>query len=229
MASVPLTFTPPDVPNLTNLHIEESASQSGPFVEIEVKAGIGTYPDYITEYTTANALNAEDWFRIRFSDAGGLFTPYSVPIKGGTTTLVGEVVKRVRDRDPYLDVRVVAQEAEAAIQSYFGADIDPYDPTLTVNYMILNGLAYLTMARSYISIIAASGDVSSATIGLVSFKSDSGSTNLADIERLIDLANQTLGLSFSTIMLLEDIEIGNSIQGITWRDQSRLVLETEIS
>jgi hypothetical protein len=225
--SVPLQFSPPTDENIVTLRVYESALAEGPFLLIDTTNEVGTYPDYIDNYTTEMANSAIYWFAIQWVDESGAESPLSAPIQGNANTLVAEVVQRVRDRDPYLNTRVVIQEAEAAIQGYFGGVQDPYDPTLTATYQVLNGLAYLTMARAHLFIAATSGDVDSATIGLVSFRSSSGASSLADIERLIAMANEMLNISTSVILLLEDIQIGSSVSNV-WRDQSRLMLETEI-
>jgi hypothetical protein len=171
---------------------------------------IGTYPEYIDKYTTDLASNAADWFTIQWEDSKGAQTPLTAAIQGGTGTLIDKIVTRVLERDRTLDRRVVSQEAEAAIQQALGENVDPYDPTLvtSISYRKLGGLVYLTMARSYIvaALSTTSEAVSSATMGLVSFKQSSGTNVSRDVESLIDLANRELGISASFVMILADIE-----------------------
>lgn len=222
MADVPLNFIPPGEEGVTALLIYESGAQAGPFVPIETVTAVGTYPDYITEYMTSAATAADDWFTISWL-INGIETEMSQPIKGGTTTLVQKIIDRVRDRDRFLSERVVAQEAEAAIQQAFGDNVDPYDSALvaSTSYRKLMGLVYLTMARSYVfgPLAQGSSSVESATMGLVSIKESSSTTDEKAIQKLLDLANAELGLSTSYVMLMEDAE---EAQYITY-DHSRLV------
>lgn len=228
MPTVNLRFVPPDMENLVKLTIFESSDVSGPFVKIEDVTSIGAYPTYIDSYSTSLAVSLTGWFTIQWEDDKGAKSEMSAPVQGGTDSLVWQVVSRVRQRDPSLSEAVIVQEAEAAIQSYFGDTVDPYDPTLEVSYRILNGLVYLSMARSYVTTTVTQGAASSATIGLVSFKSQSGgSSTTVDVQALLDLADQALGVHTSYVMLLEEITVGNSV-GRSWLDQSRLVIETEV-
>jgi hypothetical protein len=205
VASVFLSFVPPDIEGLASLHIEEAPAAVGVWAEIETVAAIGAYPNYITDHTTNAALAVDDWFRIRWGFPDNTFTAYSAPWKGGTTTLVAEIVRRVRERDPSLNVEIVAQEAEAVIQRVFGDNVDPYDVTLTATYRQINGLTYLVMARSYVFAAAGIKDVQSATLGLVSFRTESGQQRNVDVQALLDLANIDLGFATSRVLELEDI------------------------
>jgi len=220
MASVPLDFTPPIEPDITELHIEEASSKDGPFNEIETVTAVGAYPDYISRYTTSLATALNDWFRIRWKDSKGAYTPYSEPLQGGTTTLVQQIVNRVMLRDPMADENVALQEAEAVISDVFRVD-DPYtiDPA-TVTPKQKSGITFLTLARTYLSSIVtsiAAGTSDSYTAGLVSQSAGTASQSeiskgLSNIEQLIEWANRDLGLSFSVVMLLEEIEVAGS----TW-------------
>ena len=201
--SVPLKFNVPEDEDIVALLIEEGISQVGPFVEIEEILAVGTYPDYISEHTTTNANSKTDWFRIRWRDSGGAFTSYSIPMVGGTSLLIAKIKDRVKQRDPSLVDAIVYQEAEAIISEYFGVE-DPYDESLTASYKVINGLVYLVLARCYIFQSVLSGDVEEAKLGLVSFKSSSGSRTV-DIAALISLANDNLGLRTSTILQMEDV------------------------
>lgn len=228
MASVPFQFVPPDDPDLVKLYILESATAAGGFVPIETVLDIGVYPDYITEYTTNLAVNALDWFAIQWEDNKGAKSPISAPIQGGEDTLVGEVIRRVRERDRSIDIAIAVQEAEAVVEKYLGVDpYAPYDPT-EHTYTQLNGITYMVLARAMLVRALRTGEVQSATIGLVSMRAGSSSSSIKNIEALMELANELLGVSYSLVMLLEEVQIGTSISNAVFRDQSRLVLETEI-
>jgi hypothetical protein len=47
--------------------------------------------------------------------------------------------------------------------------------------------------------------VQSATLGLVSFRDESGNDRKVDVQALIDLANETLGISTSLVFQREDV------------------------
>lgn len=207
MASVPLDFLPPIEDNVVELRIFESPTSTGTFSEIERVTSVGTYPNYISRYTTALALAVDDWFAIQWVDDKGAVGPMSNPIKGGTTSLVSQIIQRVRERDSSLDENVVAQEAEGVIQWVLGDNVDPYDPDLSVSYRQLNGMTYLVMARAYTvqAVTTSGGAIDSATMGLVSFKNSSGSTSKIDVGSLIDLANRELGIATSFVLQLEEI------------------------
>lgn len=203
MASVPLKFNPPADEGLVALIIEEGAAALGPFIVIETVTDVGSYPDYIAEHTTDDATSVVNWFRVRWRDESGAFTPYTNPMQGGTESLVAKIKDRVKQRDPSLVDAIVYQEVEAIVSDYFGV-LDPYDPTLTASYKVLNGLTYLALARNYIYQSVMSGDVEEAKLGLVSFKSSSGSRTV-DIAALIALANDNLGLRTSIVLQMEDV------------------------
>lgn len=225
---VTLDFTPPSDPDIVALRIYESTTQNGTFVQIERTMAVNTAPDYISHYTTALATTKTDWFAIAWENAAGEVSDLSISIQGGTTTLVGEIVKRVLERNDLLDEKVVTQEAEAAIQSVL--NVDPYVSAVGYDYMTLVGLTYLVLARGVIAsavIESSSGSstVSSATLGLVSFRNEAGTASAiqkaqTDTQSLIDLANQYLGITTSFVMQLQDVmcEIG-----IASYDQSRLI------
>jgi hypothetical protein len=227
MASVPLDFIPPDDPNITKLYIYEGASATAAFTLIDTVTAVGAYPNYISQYTTTLAVSPTDWFRIQWENASGARSAMSQPMQGGADLAIGKIIRRVLQRDSSLDENVVSQEAEGAIQMVFGDNTDPYDPMLTMSYREINGLVYLVLARSLIvrSIqqSASIGNVDSATLGLVSFKSgsttSSSSSVKSDVQDLIDLANGELGLGTSFVMLLDDID---TTQYLTY-DHSRLV------
>lgn len=221
MAKVRLDFTPPGEPDIAKLHIYESPAKDGPYSPVETVTNIGTFPDYISYYSTDLAASATNWFSISWETVAGIEGPQSAPIQGGSTTLVNQIIIRVRERDASLDERVVTQEAEGAIQLAFGNDVDPYDPTLVVSYRQLNGLTYLVMARAYTvqAVTTAGGAIDSATMGLVSFKNTSGAKSTIDVGALIDMANRELGIGTSFVLQLEDI----AQQPYITADFSRLV------
>lgn len=228
MASVPFQFVPPDDPDLVKLYILESATQLGGYVPIETVLNIGQYPNYITEYTTDLAANPLDWFAIQWEDNKGAKSEMSAPIQGGQGTLVGEVIRRVRERDRSIDVAVAVQEAEAVIEKYL--NVDPYaiyNP-IEHTYTQLNGLTYMVLARALLVRTLRSGEVQSATIGLVTMRADSSSASIKNIEALMDLANDLLGVSCSLVMLLEEVQIGGSTGSVVFLDESRLMLEIEV-
>lgn len=221
MAKVRLDFTPPSEPDIAALHIYESVTQGGPYAPIERVTDIGAYPSYISYYTTLLATSATNWFSIAWETTAGIVGPQSAPIQGGTDTLVNQIITRVRERDSSLDERVVTQEAEAAIQMVLGDQVDPYDPTLDLSYRKINGLVYLVMARSVIAraISTQTGSIESATLGLVSFKSQNGTQQTVDVQALIDLANKELGIGTSFVFQLASVEQ----QSYITYDHSRLV------
>jgi hypothetical protein len=220
-----LDFTPPSEPDLTALHVEESATSTGPFVEIQVITPIGTYPDYIT-FATVNANQPTDWFRIRWANAGGAFTPYSEAIQGGTTTLVQTIVDRVMIRNPTADERIVTQAAEQIISSVMKTP-NPYDVTLTANYSQLEGMTLLTLVRVAISTLAAGGNASSFTAGLISMKQDTGSAQENSLKLMMDEAGRLLGISKSMVGQLAAPVLAQGLAQIVSADHSRLIVEIE--
>jgi len=206
MASVPFEFAPPAQENIVALRIYESPDQAGPFVQIERVTNIGTYPTYISQYTTNAASSVDNWFGIAWEDEGGAISEMSDPIKVGVQTLVGEVVDRVMQRDVLLNRAVVTQEAEAVIEQYFSAD--PYTVEVAgVSYRILNGLVNLTLARSLlIRVFQSFSEAEQATIGLVTLKSStSSSVRIREIDALITMAAGALGLNTSLVLQMEEI------------------------
>jgi hypothetical protein len=213
--SVPLRFVPPGDPDIVALHIYEGPTVNGPFSEIEVvNFSKGAAPD---EWTTTFASNALDWFAIDWADDKGAFVGMSPALQGGTGTLVAEIVRRVQERDPSLDIRVIAQEAEAVIEQYKGAD--PYDPNLTATYQEMAGMTYLVLARSIVGTAIVVGNTESATLGLVSFKSSSSNQTTANVQALLDEAYILLGVNESFVMQLPPLCDG---YGYYTYDQSRL-------
>ena len=54
--SVRLDFTPPSQPNMATLFVEEAPAKEGPFAAIDQTTAVGTYPNYISSYTTQLAV-----------------------------------------------------------------------------------------------------------------------------------------------------------------------------
>jgi len=231
MAKVLLNFLPPIEENIVALRIHESAEMTGPFMEFERVTAIGTYPSYLTRYTTSLATRADDWFAIQWEDSNGIVSDLSAPIQGGTTSLVQILNDRMLLRDPSLDENIAAQEAEAAISSYYGT-VDPYgiDPT-TVSPAILSGLTLLSLARSYLftAVSAATSNVQKFTAGLVTLDKGSSSTSsskgITDLEAIIKVANGMLGKNFSIIGMIQEIEVADGVKQIVGADLSRLIIE----
>jgi hypothetical protein len=208
MASVRLDFVPPSIPDVKTLLIEEAVDSSGPFSEIEQITAVGIYPDYISYYTTQLANSTTDWFRIRWETSDGVFTEYSQPWQGGTTLLVNEIVNRVLLRNPALNEIVVTQEAAAVVSEVFNTQ-DPWSMVLTdATYVQLRGCVNLTLARSLVATyLASGGTVSKFTAGLVSLQSGATTADPTKaIKALIDAANADLGLSYSVVLLMSDVE-----------------------
>lgn len=233
MASVHLDFVPPDVPNLEALVIYESPMPDGSFAQIEEITPVGAYPNYISEYTTINATAEDDWFAIRWRDNKGWYTDWSEPIQGGTTTAVGELISRILQRDSSIDEDVARQESEAAIERVFNVT-DPYSILDTqVTARQYSGMVLLAMATAQLTrlVTAASGDVDAFTAGLVSIRSSSSSTSrsskVPEIESLLKMANRILGLSFSVVMLMEEIQVTSQAKKLAGVDMTRLIYELE--
>ncbi len=222
MAKVFLDFVPLDHPGLTKLHILEGAAAGGPFSEIEMVTPVGTYPDYLTSYTTDLAVNANNWFAIQWEDNKGWVSEISQAVQGGTTTLVGEIVSRMLQRDSGVKENVALQSAQSVVELYFNADpytIDPDD----VGYNVKDGLTLLALARSYIWRVASAGTTSKYTAGLVSQEFGDTQSGFNNIDQLIAQANSILGLNVSRILLMDDIEIAGGT--LTFgEDISRLLL-----
>jgi len=212
--SVALEFIPPDEPDLLALHVYESPAPDGNFIEIDVTQAIGSFPNWITRYTTDNATVVTDWFAIAWENQANALGDLSAPMQGGTTSLVSEIVNRVMLRDPTLNPIIVGQEAETAISEYYNVT-DPYSIDLaTVTPRQMSGLTYYTMARCYIirvSTMASTGAANKWTTGLVSMDSSvtakSATAPWDNIENLMKLANIELGRNYSVILLAEEIGV----------------------
>lgn len=198
---VTLRLVPPGDPGWVALHVYEAASAAGPWTEIERTTEIGAYPNYIDTFTTSEAVSRTDWFAIAWEDSTGALDSMSAGIQGGTTTVVGEIIDKVTQRDNSLSDDIVRQEAEAVVESYAGGDPYVVDPT-TVSYRKMLGLVYLTLARCYVFAEVVGGE-EGATIGVV--KLQQSATQTRNIDALIDLANRYLGISTSRVLQVVDV------------------------
>jgi hypothetical protein len=210
------------------MKIYEAAVPTGAFVQIESVSAIGTYPNYIDEYTTETATSASHYFCIEFLDSKGATTGLSAPVKGDTELIIGEISQRVLERDSSLNERVVLQEAESAISYAFPA-YDPYDPALSsqIDYVEKRGLTNLTLAMCYLTEMARTPGFS-WTAGIVNLKTSDAAIKMRaqSIDRLITQANRDLNLTFSMIAFLEDIPVaGQDVMELTSVDISRLIIE----
>lgn len=223
--AVELQFLPPETEDIVTLHVEEAISSGGPFSEVQTFPA-GTYPNYIDSAVVTDAVNPEDWFRIRWEDETGNFTPYSPPIQGGTTTIVAQVMDRVILRDASVNHLIAGQESEAAVSWYYGVD-DPYsvDPS-EANPKVLSGLTILTLARVYLSRLITQATAGKWQAGLVSMDaSASNNSAMKNIEMMIDLANRELGRNVSVIAVLEEISVAGGYKSIKSYDVSRALIE----
>lgn len=201
MASVPLSFAPPTEEGIVALRIYESDNADTGFTQID-RVLVGTYPDYITHYTTQLASRADDWFAIAWENVDGVVSPLSAPIKGGTTTLIGEIVDRVLLRAPDADENIVLQEAEATVAFVYKVD-DPYSiDYTTVNKLWLTELTNLSLvATRYMTVVMTAAEGQDYTAGLVSQSSTRAdvSTVLKGLESLESRALKRLGIGGSLI------------------------------
>lgn len=224
MAIIQLDFVPPHTPGWAKLRIFEASEKTGPFVQIEEITSVGTYPNYITRYTTDQAASKTNWFQIEWESVEGATTDRSVPVKGGDLSLVAIIMDRVMLRDPSLDEEIVKQSVEFAIEAALSQN--PYDASSEQTYRVLEGLTLLSLARASISSLATTSTDESYTAGLVSQRSGSGKTTSADlIKQLLAEANNLLGIATSIVMLLEDVDpTGMGSQSSISFDQTRLAL-----
>lgn len=228
MPSVFLDFTPPDRDDLEKLHIFEATSVNGPWALIETVDEIGSYPDYISNYTTELATNSINWFSIQWEDDKGAKTDQSNAIQGGTETLVGDIVSRVHVRDASLDEQVVLQETEAILERYFNTN--PYTvPADSIGYATKNSLAKIIHAKSmFTTVLVSTGSANSWTAGLVSMKSSTDTkSNLDIIKYLMQEAARELGLGISIVAQMARLEIAGGFSEIVSADISRLLIEVE--
>lgn len=212
--TIELRVTPPDTEDVASLVVYESANPTGPFAVVKTidVSALDPVPDTY-DINIADIASENDWFAVQWKDAAGSWlTPLSPPTKSGATSFVELIVDRVRQRDMSMKKSIVIQEAEAAIERYFNKN--PYSVTMadipeSRTYSVMNGLTYLAMARSYLALSTSESSVQSATLGLVSFRSESGKERSVDVEALIALANVELGINTSVILEMERVGCGS--------------------
>lgn len=206
--AVRLDFTPPTVNDISKLHVEEAPAKGGPFQEIDSTTAVGTYPNYISFYTTQSATDLNYWFRIYWETTQGVKTPYSEPLQGGTKTLVQEIVDRTLLRNPSLNEVIVTQEAQAVVSQVFMTQDPNALQVEEATYVQLRGMTNMTLARSLVATyLASGGTVAKYTAGLVSLQTG---TTTADptkaIDALLKSANDDLNLNYSVILLLSQVD-----------------------
>jgi len=193
MASLPLDFTPPEDPGIVKLRILEASDPGGPYSIIEEVTNIGTYPNYITRYTTINALSLTDWFAIQWISSTGAESEISAPLQGGSKTLVSEVLDRVLLRRSDFDENVAAQVTEAVID--YALIGDPYAIDVnSVSYKQLEALTELVIVWKLYAEVAtsASFNTTSYTAGLVSETASAQSQKANPLEALDKLEQRAL-------------------------------------
>jgi hypothetical protein len=229
MSSVRLDFIPPQEQGIVKLEIWESPTKDGTYTKIEDVLGVGSYPTYITYYTTDNATSGTHWFRIRWEDSGGALSEFSEPVQGGQTSLVKTLVDRTLLRNPSLDERVVAQTAEFIIQVVMDTD-NPYDPTLQPTPAQLEGMTMYCVGYSMMSSTASSASAGeSYTAGLISQKSETSSSKAVSGQPwdvFLDQAAILLGFSKSFVMQMKTLDVYPVLESgrIADYDQTRLLL-----
>ncbi len=223
--AVELQFLPPDTEQVITLHVEEATSSAGPFAEVQTFPA-GTFPNYIDVAIVTNAASPTDWFRIRWEDSSGGLTPYSAPIQGGTSTVVGEVIDRVILRDPGVNHTIIGQEAEASVSWYYGVD-DPYSILASeANPRILSGLTTLTLARVYTGQLITQSTSTKWTAGLVSMDSTASSSSAwNNIQKMLEIANRELGRNVSVVALMKEVSVAGGFKQLKSFDVSRALIE----
>jgi hypothetical protein len=225
VATVRLDFIPPASPDIVELRIYESPTKDGIFEEIEVVTAVGEYPNYISTYTTTAATAIDYWFSIDWYDNKGGHLGQSDPIQGNVQLLLGEIVGRALTRDPTINENVVYDEAQAVLEGFLPQGTDVEDASIEMaNYRERSGLTLLTMARCYVFEISEGEE--EYTVGLVSQKvKNSRSMDL--IEGLLRRAEAELGISYSAILQMTEIEVagGRELEGTV--DLTRLLIELQ--
>jgi hypothetical protein len=224
MPSVHLDFVPPPQPDVDKLLIYESPTQDGIFTLIETVTPVGTYPNYISEYTTDDATSTTNWFAIKWGDTKGWVSDISESIQGGTETLLGEIVQRVMLRDISANENIVMQEAEAVIEQVLGAGTHEL---IDVSKRKLSGMVLLTLARVQLGkVLTSSGSVSEFAAGLIRVKTGNQTSVRDNIRALMDEAASLLGISKSIVAQMAIPEVAGGA-AIVSADLSRLIVEIE--
>lgn len=220
---VRLDFIPPPVPDLTELRIYECATKDGTFSQIEIVTTLGTYPDYISTYTTTFATSSNYWFAIDWYDSKGANLGLSDPIKGNAQLLLGEIVARVMVRDAGINENIIYDEAEAVLEAFLPAGTDLQDALVTdVSAQERSGLTLLTLARCYLFDLNEGEE--DYTVGLVSQRLKN-SRSLDLVKQLLKQAQSDLGISHSAILQMTAIPVGIGAGTATQEDISRLIVE----
>lgn len=226
MASVRIDFEQPTDEGLVALRIFEAPAANGPFTQIQRVTAIGAYPEYISYFTTALAVNPNAWFTIQWEDAGGALSLMSNPFQGGTTSLIGDLVERVRQRDPSIREVIARQEIEALLEAYFNKN--PYTVTLDGNprkYRILNGVTLMALARSYISTFSTGGEYEKWTAGLVSVQNGkNASISFKDVARLFQEGIGLMGYNSAIVARMVGLPIAGGVSERISEDTTRLLL-----
>jgi hypothetical protein len=225
MASVRLNFSPPIERDIVKLHILEASSQTGTFSEIEEVDQIGTYPNYISYYTTDLAQSAYDWFRIQWEDDKGALSDLSEAVQGGTESYVGELTEWVMLRDSTINENVASQEVESALFQVFGTTTPD-----SLNPNEKSGIVLLAMARIYLTKLgSSSGRAQKWTAGLITM--DTGTTaaqqSKANIDALLKQAGKLLGVAYGVIAQMAEVEVAGVPPEIVTFDPSRLLIEVQ--
>lgn len=220
---VRIDFIPPTASDITELRIYESAVQGGPFSLIEVVTAIGEYPNYISTYTTPNATDNDFWFAIDWFDSSGGNLGLSESIQGNQQHLLGEIVGRVMVRDSSINENIIHDEALAVMEAFFPAGTDVRQvQTTEASYQEQSGLTLLTQARCYL--FAISEGEEEYTVGLVSQKLKN-TRSLDFVQQLLRMAQNQLGLSYSTILQMTEVPVGAGSIASGQIDISRLLVE----
>jgi len=228
MASVHLNFKPPNLDDLVKLIILESPAADGSFSVIEEVTVIGAFPDWISDYSSDQAISANDWFAIKWEDDKGVQTDISNPIQGGTESFVGEIVALTLERDNDLDKQTVIQEAEYAIEYYYGKNPYTVDSS-TTNFKQRVGLARLVQARSMLNRMAqrSGGSAGGWTAGLVSLKGGSQQDDMKLVEWLLAQAQMGLGLTTARIAQMATIVIAGGLSAYEIGTAEAVLVEVE--
>jgi hypothetical protein len=223
--SVPvrLDFIPPPNDDLVELRIYESPVPEGPFNLIETVTTIGQYPDFISTYTTAYATSTDYWFAIDWYDDKDGNLGLSDSIQGNRQLLLGEIVGRVMIRDPEINENIIYDEALAVLERFFPAGTDLRAiPIEDASEQEKSGLTLLTQARCYIFNVSEGEE--EYTVGLVSQKKRN-SRSLDLIKLLLSRAESDLGLSYSSILQMAEVEVAGGLVAASTVDQTRLLIE----
>jgi len=217
MASVSLTFIPPSRPGFVKLHIFETADPAQLAALIDTIENIGSYPNYITKASTNNAAAIDDWFAIQWEDDQGVVTVLSELMKGGVTTLIGELVNRVIMRNPAFDGAIVVQETEGVISFVYNVD-DPYTIELaSVNKLWMVELTNLIfVACEYLNVLLGASSSNAYTAGVISESTSTSSLAILDsLEKLEKRSLRRLGIGGSWLASIDRGTVEDRLFSVT--------------